>query len=94
MVQWLGLSTLTAMGLGSIPGKGNKIPQGTQCGQRGKYTHTHTHTHTHTDIYLKEVYETINLEITVIPCVSIISIKKNTDIELTELQLSNYYGNY
>ena len=66
MVQWLGLSTLTAMGLGSIPGQGNKIPQGTQCGQRGKYIHIY--------IYLKEVYETIDLEITVIPCISIISI--------------------
>ena len=27
VVQWLGLSTFTAEGLGSIPGQGTKIPQ-------------------------------------------------------------------
>ena len=26
MVQWLGLCTSTAVGVGSIPGQGNKIP--------------------------------------------------------------------
>ena len=30
VVQWLGLHTLTAEGLGSIPGQGTKIPQAAQ----------------------------------------------------------------
>ena len=30
MVQWLGLSALTAEGLGSIPGWGTKMPQAVQ----------------------------------------------------------------
>ena len=33
MVQWLGLSALTAMGPGSIPGWGTKIPQAERHGQ-------------------------------------------------------------
>ena len=33
-VQWLGLSVSTAGGMGSIPGKGTKIPQATQHGQK------------------------------------------------------------
>ena len=33
MVQWLGLSTLTAEGLGSIPGQGTKTLKTTWCGQ-------------------------------------------------------------
>ena len=33
-VQWLGLWALTAGGLGSIPGRGTKIPQAAQCGQK------------------------------------------------------------
>ena len=33
VVQWLGLSTLTAMGLGSIPSQGFNIPQTVQCDQ-------------------------------------------------------------
>ena len=45
VVQWLGLGTFTDMGLGSIPGRGTKIPQTMLC--RRKHTHTHTHTHTH-----------------------------------------------
>ena len=32
-VQWLGLSTSTAQGAGSIPGQGTKIPQAVWCGQ-------------------------------------------------------------
>ena len=35
-VQWLGLSTLTAEGLGSILGLGTKLPQATPCGQKDK----------------------------------------------------------
>ena len=33
-VQWLGLHALTAEGLGSIPGRGTKIPHAAQCGQK------------------------------------------------------------
>ena len=33
-IQWLGLRTFTAKGLGSIPGRGTKIPQAVQHGQR------------------------------------------------------------
>ena len=33
MVQWLGLHTVTAEGMGSIPGQGTKILQAVQCGQ-------------------------------------------------------------
>ena len=33
-VQWLGLSTFTAVGPGSIPGQGTKIPQATGRGQK------------------------------------------------------------
>ena len=33
VVQWLGLSTFTAEGLGSVPSQGMKIPQVTRCGQ-------------------------------------------------------------
>ena len=32
-VQWLGLQASTARGQGSIPGRGTKIPQASQCGQ-------------------------------------------------------------
>ena len=35
-VQWFGLGTLTAEGLGSIPGQGTKISHGSQCGQKKK----------------------------------------------------------
>ena len=34
VVQWLGLHVLTAKGLGSIPGRGTKIPQAARCGQK------------------------------------------------------------
>ena len=33
MMQWLGLCSFTAEGLGSISGQGTKIPQATRCGQ-------------------------------------------------------------
>ena len=33
MVQWFGLRTFTAVGQGSVPGQGTKIPQATQRGQ-------------------------------------------------------------
>jgi len=33
-IQWLGLRTFTAKGLGSIPGRGTKIPQAVQHSQR------------------------------------------------------------
>ena len=33
VVQWLGLCTFTAEGLGSIPGQGTKIPQARQHSQ-------------------------------------------------------------
>ena len=33
-VQWLGLYTLTGLGLGSITGWGTKIPQAVRCGQK------------------------------------------------------------
>ena len=32
--QWLGLHTFTAKGLGSIPGRGTKIPQAVQHSQK------------------------------------------------------------
>ena len=32
-MQWLGLCSFTAEGLGSISGQGTKIPQATRCGQ-------------------------------------------------------------
>ena len=35
-VQWLGLCTSTAGGMGSIPGQGTKIPHATLCSQRKK----------------------------------------------------------
>ena len=35
-VQWLGLGAFTAVGLGSIPGPGTKIPQAAQCGWKKK----------------------------------------------------------
>ena len=34
--QWLGLGAFTAVGLGSIPGQGTKIPQAARCGQNVK----------------------------------------------------------
>lgn len=34
VVQWLGLGTFIAKGLGSIPGQGTKIPQDTWHGQK------------------------------------------------------------
>ena len=36
MVQCVGLSAFTAVGLGLIPGRGAKIPQATQRGQKKK----------------------------------------------------------
>ena len=36
VVQWLGLGGLTAEGPGSIPGRGTKISQATQHGQKKK----------------------------------------------------------
>ena len=36
MVQWLGLHTFTAEGVGSVPGWGPKIPQAVQDGQNNK----------------------------------------------------------
>ena len=36
MVQWLGLGAFTAESLGSIPGRGTKIPQATRHGQKEK----------------------------------------------------------
>ena len=33
VVQWLGLCTFTAVGPGSIPGQGTKIPQAAPCSQ-------------------------------------------------------------
>ena len=35
-VQWLGLGTFTAMGQGSIPGQGTKIPQAARRDQKKK----------------------------------------------------------
>ena len=35
-VQWLGLHAFTAEGMGSIPGRGTKIPHASQCGQNLK----------------------------------------------------------
>ena len=35
-IQWLRLCTLTAEGLGSIPGQGTKIPQAMRHGQKKK----------------------------------------------------------
>ena len=32
MVQWLGFCAITAVGLGSVPGQGARIPQDSQCG--------------------------------------------------------------
>ena len=36
MVQWLGLSAFTSVGLGSIPGRGTKISQAEWHGQEKK----------------------------------------------------------
>ena len=36
VVQWLGHYALTAKSLGSIPGRGTKIPQATWCSQKRK----------------------------------------------------------
>ena len=36
VVQWLGLHAFTAEGAGSIPGRGTKIPQASQHGQKKK----------------------------------------------------------
>ena len=36
MVQWLGLHAFTAEGMGSIRGRGTKIPQAVRYGQKGK----------------------------------------------------------
>ena len=36
VVQWLGLHTLTAEGLGSISGQASKFPQVAQCGKKEK----------------------------------------------------------
>ena len=36
VAQWLGLSTLTAVGLGSITGRGTKSPQAVWCGKKKK----------------------------------------------------------
>ena len=36
VVQWLGLCAFTAKGLGSIPGRGTKIPKATRCSQKKK----------------------------------------------------------
>ena len=36
MVQWLGLHTFTAEGVGLIPGWGTKIPQAVQPGKKKK----------------------------------------------------------
>ena len=35
-VQWLGLCTSTAGGMGPIPSQGTKIPHEMQCGQKKK----------------------------------------------------------
>ena len=34
VVQWLGLRAFTVEGVGSIPGRGTKILQAVQCGQK------------------------------------------------------------
>ena len=36
VVQWLGLRTFTAGGMGSMPGQGAKIPHATHGGQKKK----------------------------------------------------------
>ena len=36
VVQWLGLHSLTAKDVGSIPSRGTKIPQAKQYGQKKK----------------------------------------------------------
>ena len=36
MVQWLGLGAFAAAGMGAIPGRGTKIPQAVQRGQKKK----------------------------------------------------------
>ena len=35
-VQWLGLGTFTAVGLGSIPSQGTQVPQAAQYGKKNK----------------------------------------------------------
>ena len=35
-IQWLGLSTFTAEGPGSVPGRGTKILKASRCGQKKK----------------------------------------------------------
>ena len=46
-VQWLGLGPLTARGPGSIPGRGTKILQATQCGQYTLIIYIYTHLYTY-----------------------------------------------
>ena len=36
VIQWLGLRASTSGGMGSIPGRGTKIPQATQRGKKKK----------------------------------------------------------
>ena len=36
VAQWLELRAFTAEGAGSIPGRGTKVPQATQCSQKTK----------------------------------------------------------
>ena len=40
MVQWLGLCTFTAVGLGLISGWGTRIPQAARHGKKKKKMHT------------------------------------------------------
>ena len=42
VVQWLGLFTFNAEGMGSIPGRGTKIPQAAQQGQKRKKKAIHS----------------------------------------------------
>ena len=39
VANWLGLGAFTAEGVGSIPGRGTKIPQAGQCSQKKKNDH-------------------------------------------------------
>ena len=45
VVQWLRFYAFIAKSIGSIPGKGTKIPQAKQCSQYIYIIYTHTHTY-------------------------------------------------
>ena len=50
VVHWLGLGAFTALGPGSIPGRGTRILQASQCGQKKKSKN---------EIFQREIYSMV-----------------------------------